>query len=470
MHVKPERGTLYREYQHLRQTHWDSIASLEEGSRAGGRYYHARLMEIYRHLIPPGSRVLELGCGKGDLLGSLEPAWGLGIDFSSGMVRQARIRHPGVEIIQADAHFLPLTGGSTFDFVILSDLLNDAWDVETLLKDLSKIAHPRTRILAEKLGLAKPNLPQNWLTVDDIHNLLYLAGFEVIRDWPEVLFPLRIPILSRGLNAILIRFWPFSLFALTNFIVARPEPLKADQHNQPSVSIIVPARNEEGNIPLIFGQLPNFGTNVELIFVEGHSTDGTYHTIEREINDHPKIPAKLQRQTGSGKGDAVRTGFELASGDIFMILDADLTVSPSDLAKFYEVVRTGRGEFANGVRLVYPMDDDAMRFFNLLGNKFFSLLFSWLLGQSIKDTLCGTKVLRREDYEVIAANRAFFGEDDPFGDFDLLLGTARLNRKIVDIPIRYRERTYGSTNISRWRHGFLLLKMAWIAARRLKFV
>ncbi|MEJ2014009.1 MAG: glycosyltransferase family 2 protein, partial [Anaerolineales bacterium] len=175
-------------------------------------------------------------------------------------------------------------------------------------------------------------------------------------------------------------------------------------------------------------------------------------------------------QTGSGKGDAVRTGFELASGDIFMILDADLTVSPSDLAKFYEVVRTGRGEFANGVRLVYPMDDDAMRFFNLLGNKFFSLLFSWLLGQSIKDTLCGTKVLRREDYEVIAANRAFFGEDDPFGDFDLLLGTARLNRKIVDIPIRYRERTYGSTNISRWRHGFLLLKMAWIAARRLKFV
>jgi hypothetical protein len=116
------------------------------------------------------------------------------------------------------------------------------------------------------------------------------------------------------------------------------------------------------------------------------------------------------------------------------------------------------------------MESQAMRFLNLLGNKFFSLTFSWLLGQSVKDTLCGTKVLWKSDYEQIAANRAYFGDFDPFGDFDLLFGAARLNQKIVDLPIRYRERTYGSTNVQRWKHGWLLLKMVLFASRRIKFV
>jgi hypothetical protein len=105
-----------------------------------------------------------------------------------------------------------------------------------------------------------------------------------------------------------------------------------------------------------------------------------------------------------------------------------------------------------------------------LGNKFFSIVFSWLLGQSVKDTLCGTKVTWKSNYEAIAANRAYFGDFDPFGDFDLIFGAAKLNMKIVDLPIRYRERTYGTTNIQRWKHGWLLLQMVWFAARRLKFV
>ena len=206
------------------------------------------------------------------------------------------------------------------------------------------------------------------------------------------------------------------------------------------------------------------GRGTELVFVEGHSTDDTYATIEREIARHPDRQCQLLRQTGKGKGDAVRLGFAHARGDVLMILDADLTVAPEDLPRFLNALRSGKGEFINGVRLVYPMQKQAMRFFNLLGNKFFSLAFSWLLGQSIKDTLCGTKVLSAADYQRIAAQRAYFGDFDPFGDFDLLFGAAKLNLKIVDLPIRYRERTYGTTNIQRWRHGWLLLQM--VAVRR----
>ncbi len=184
----------------------------------------------------------------------------------------------------------------------------------------------------------------------------------------------------------------------------------------------------------------------------------------------PATESLLLRQAGIGKADAVRLGFARARGDILMILDADLTVRPEDLPRFYEALCERHGEFINGVRLVYPMEKEAMRNLNFLGNKLFSLAFSWILGQPLKDTLCGTKALWRADYELIAANRGYFGEFDPFGDYDLIFGAAKLNRKILDLPIRYRERTYGSTNISRWRHGALLFRMVGIAALRLKFV
>ena len=234
--------------------------------------------------------------------------------------------------------------------------------------------------------------------------------------------------------------------------------------------MIVPARNEAGNIEDIFERTPEMGRGTELVFVEGHSSDDTYARIEREITRHPGRRCQLLRQTGTGKGDAVRLGFAHAGGDVLMILDADLTVAPEDLPRFLNALCAGKGEFINGVRLVYPMQKQAMRLLNLVGNKFFSLAFSWLLGQSIKDTLCGTKVLWAADYRRIADQRAYFGDFDPFGDFDLLFGAAKLNLKIVDLPIRYRERTYGTTNIQRWQHGWLLLRMVLFAARRIKFV
>lgn len=475
-------GTAAVSYRRARQTHWDDVACKLDNWKGWGGYYHQRLAQVYQFLVAPGLRVLELGCGRGDLLAALKPAVGVGVDFSVEMVERARRRHPNLRFIHTDAHELSIS--EKFDVIILSDLVNDLWDVQGVLQQVARLTTPRTRIilntysrlweqplaLSERFGLSKPRLFQNWLTVEDLTGLLRLADFEIIRHWPEILLPLRTPLLAAAANRYLAKLWPFKWFALTNFIIAQPRPQRAPMAEEPLVSVIVPARNEAGNIPAIFARTPEMGRGTELVFVEGHSSDGTYEAIQREMSAHPGRRCKLFQQTGVGKGDAVRLGFAKASGDVLMILDADLTVPPEDLPRFYKALRDGKCEFVNGVRLVYPMEKQAMRFFNLVGNKFFSLAFSWLLGQPIKDTLCGTKVLWKADYERISANRAYFGDFDPFGDFDLLFGAAKLNLKILEVPIRYRERTYGETNIDRWRHGLLLLKMVLFAAGRIKFV
>jgi glycosyltransferase involved in cell wall biosynthesis len=300
--------------------------------------------------------------------------------------------------------------------------------------------------------------------------MLDLAGFERLRSWREVLWPLRTPVIGPLLNRGAVRLWPLGHLALTNFVLARPKARAGVPPPAPTVSVVIPARNEAGNVPAIFARTPEMGGGTELVFVEGHSRDGTYAAIEREIAAHPGRRARLFRQSGQGKGDAVRRGFEHAAGDVLMILDADLTVPPELLPRFLEALRHGTGDFVNGVRLVYPMEGRAMRFLNLVGNKLFSLAFTWMLGQPVKDTLCGTKVLWAEDYRLISANRAYFGDFDPFGDFDLLFGAAKLGLKIVDLPVRYRARTYGETNIHRFRHGWLLVQMLGHAAARLKFV
>jgi len=480
--MKPENNSTFKtsaiKFQALRQAHWDAIARKRDTWRGMGSWYHSRLEQVYRFLISPGKRVLEIGSGSGNLLAAVQPAYGLGIDFSAEMITRARQRHPDLEFIQADAHDLPSIQGD-FDYIIFSDAVNELWDVQQALEQIWALCKPRTRIIfnfysrmwelplaiAQRLNLATPTLGQNWLTSLDIANMLNLAGFETIRSWQEILWPLP---LGGFFNKFLARFWLFREFTLSNFVVARPQPERYQQ--KPLVSVIVPARNEAGNIRAIFERSPKMGKQTELVFVEGHSQDNTFTEIEQQIALHPSTPSLLLRQTGIGKADAVRLGFERARGDVLMILDADLTVPPEDLPRFYEALVSGKGEFINGVRLVYPMEKQAMRSLNFLGNKFFSLAFSWLLGQPIKDTLCGTKVMWKTDYEKIAANRAYFGDFDPFGDFDLIFGAAKLNLKIVDLPIRYRERTYGSTNISRWKHGLLLLRMVAFAARRIKFV
>lgn len=461
----------------LREKHWNSVPLNQPWNLSS--YYHQWLQKIYSFAIPTHARILELGCGTGQLLDSLKPSYGVGIDFSIQAINQARKEYPHLKFELMNAESFDL-GNEQFDFIILSDLVNDVWDVQKTMEGIRKYCHSGTRIiinfhsqlwkyplrLAQKMKWATPLLTQNWFTIGDINTIFQLSGFEMLKHWSEIILPLRFPG-ANFCNRFLAKIFPFRWFALTNFIVGRP--IEMERHSESSCSVIVAARNEEGHIDELFERIPLMGENMEIIFAEGHSTDNTYAAIEKAIKNHPEKNCRLIKQPGKGKGDAVRAGFEVARGDILMILDADMTVIPEDLTRFYNAIVNSKGEFINGVRLVYPMEDKAMRFFNMIGNKFFAAAFTWLLGQPIRDTLCGTKVIWRKDYERLIANRAYFGNFDPFGDFDLLFGAAKLNLKIAEMPVRYHSRRYGETNISRWSHGFLLLKMVGFATRRIKF-
>jgi SAM-dependent methyltransferase len=465
----------------ITRQHLDKIRAFYDAAptpaKWGGRGYRQQLAHYYNLLIPAEASVLEIGCGTGELLAQLHARRKVGVDISSKQLAVARTRMPTADFhVQAGEE---LALAERFDCIIISDTLNFAADVQRLFEQLQGVAHPDTRLfvnfhnslwrplltLATWLGL-KDRQPQNsWLASADIVNLMQLAGWSPVTQQGRLLLPIRL----LGLETLVNRWLAPLLqwFCLTIMISARPsqraEPAKL------TVSVIIPARNEAGNIAAAVQRTPEMGGGTELIFVEGHSRDDTWAQIQRVQSEHPERKIKIMQQTGRGKGDAVRMGFAAATGDILMILDADLTMPPEELPKFHDAIVSGRAEFANGVRLVYPMDEKAMQFLNLCANKAFGLIFTWLLGQPVKDTLCGTKVLRRVHYERIAANRAHFGDFDPFGDFDLLFGAAKLNLKIADVPIRYKERTYGTTNIQRWKHGWLLLRMVAFAARKLKF-
>ncbi len=448
-------------------------------TREAARHYHTLLNRHFAFLIPPGQRVLELGCGLGDTLAAVKPARGVGVDFSPAMVELAKQRHPQLEFRVAEA--LAFTSAEPFDYIILSDLVNDLPDVQAVLQQLHTLAHPKTRLvlnvfnnlwkpllgLAESCGWKAPTLRQNWLSAGDVQNLLHLAGWELIKQDTRITCPLEVPLLEPLCNRWLGPLVP--PLSLAVFRVARPRPaVPPDRHY--TCTVVIPARNEAGNIEAAVLRTPELGNGTEIIFIEGHSKDHTWEEIQRVAQKYPHRNIKVLKQQSKGKGGACREAFAAATGDLLMILDADLTMPPEELPKFYEVARSGAADFVNGVRLVYPMEQEAMRFLNMLGNHFFSHAFSYLLGQRIKDTLCGTKVLFRKDYELIAQNRAYFGDFDPFGDFDLLFGAAKLNLRILDLPIRYQARTYGDTNIERWKHGLLLLRMTAFAARRLKFI
>jgi SAM-dependent methyltransferase len=450
--------------------YFDAFAEEEQSWRRRNRTYYRQIESVYRFLVPPGSSVLEIGCGSGDLLAALEPETGVGVDLSEGMVALARGRHPHLEFVVASGERLDL--GRTFDYVVLADLVPYVYDIAELFEAVARHSHPRTRVIVnsysqlwrpvlravEALGLKAPKPVRNWVTPDDLRNFFELSGLDEVLSTRRVLMPKQIPLLTTFLNGFVANLWPFNHLCLTFWIVARPRP-RADSEEQLSVSVVCPCRNEAGNVAQIVERLPEMGSATEIVFVEGGSTDDTREEIERQIAAHPERDMSLLAQSGKGKGDAVRTGFAAARHEVLMILDGDLSVDPEDLAKFYATLVRGQGELVNGSRLVYDLAPGAMRFLNLLGNKVFSFLFRAIVGQHVKDTLCGTKVLRRGDYEKIAAGRSYFGDFDPFGDFDLLLGAGKLGLKIVDLPVRYHARTYGTTNISRFRHGLLLLRM-----------
>jgi SAM-dependent methyltransferase len=461
---------------------FDHYALSVEKWRRRNEGYHRAISSLCSFYIPASARVLEIGSGTGDLLAATQPRRGLGIDISPEMVRLATSKHPNLEFRCMAAESLDC-GGEKFDYIILSDLVGFLYDIRLVFERLRSACHAQTRIiihwysllwqpilaLAERTGMKYPLPILNWTTKEDLANLLYLADFEVLRSRPHILLPKHVPLLTPFVNRFLTPLPLIRQFALTNWVVARPMRL-TENRPVPTVSVICPCRNEAGNIQQIVERLPNIGSHTELIFVEGHSKDNTLDECRRVAANTPEKDIKVLVQEGRGKGDAVRLGFAKATGDILMILDADISVAPEDLVDFYDALVSGKGDFINGCRLVYSMDSRAMRFLNLWGNKFFALLLSKLMGQPVKDSLCGTKVLWRKAYLDIAAGRTYFGALDPFGDFDLLFGAAKLNMKIIDIPVRYRERTYGSTNINRFADGSLLMRMCNKAAAKLFFI
>ncbi len=462
----------------------DRYAPERDQWRRKNDYYYRSDTNYMKFLIPQGQRVLDLGCGTGELLAELKPKEGVGVDFSEESVRQARAQFPHLEFQLGDLEdpeaLLKLDG--TFDTIVLSDTIGYLEDVQAVLENLHHLCHRRTRIViayysnfwepilrvGELLRLKMPGADMNFLPTQDIENILELSGYHAVkREWRQL-----IPRAFLGLGDLINKTFGtlpgIRRLSLRSYVVARSLHHAMDPPK--SCTVLIPCRNEKGNIEPAVKRLPSFCDDIEILFVEGHSSDGTFEEAQRVAAAYPDRDIRVMQQDGVGKGDAVRKGLDAARGEAWMILDADLTVPPEQLPKFWKALCEGRGELIQGSRLVYPMEGQAMRTINLIGNRGFSYLFSWLLNQRITDTLCGTKVMRKADYQTLQENRAYFGDFDPFGDFDFIFGASKLNMPILEIPIRYQDRAYGETQISRWRHGMLLIRMVIFAFRKLKMV
>jgi hypothetical protein len=437
------------------------------------KYLYRKLREYLDLYVRPGDRIVEIDAKETAERLKFQDHELLVLQGTSQEIGQPRVN------LEALAEFRA-------DYVLLNGNIHYEADVQDFLEKLRLALLPSTRViimfystlwkpvlrLATALGVRGKTPEENWIANEDVRNLLLLANYELVRQESKFLVPIYIPLISYLANRFLAPLPGFRQLNLLNIAVARPIGLSApDRSKAPSVSVVVPTRNEAGNIEAAILRTPQMGPDDELIFIEGNSTDTTWETIcELKKKYEGTRNIRVDRQEGKGKGDAVRKGFSLAEKEILMILDGDLTVPPEELPRFYNALTTHKGEFISGSRLVYPMEKRAMRFFNQIGNKFFAVMFSFVLGQRFKDTLCGTKVLTRENYLKLAAHRKYFGEFDPFGDFDLLFGAARMALRIVEVPVHYRERTYGETNIQRWRHGVILLRMLTFAAKRIKFI
>jgi SAM-dependent methyltransferase len=446
------------------------------------KYYIQTNINYLKFLIPKNSSVLDLGCGDGTLLNLLNAKNAVGVDFNNVLINAGKLKYPNIHYISGDFED-PLILSNikrSFDVILLSDVLSSVKDVQVTFQNLIPLCNENTRIIIAfhyLIGISvlrifskilfKSNVfNQNNFTLNDINYFLILNDYEIIHYDSRILMPWNLYGIGTFINSYIATLPIIKFLCSRRYVVARP--ILKSVRTEKSTSIIIPCRNEKGNIESAIKRIPQFCKNIEIIFVEGHSSDGTLEELERVKKLYEHYNILVTQQDGNGKGDAVRKGFELAKGDILIILDADLTVAPEDLPKFYNALNEGTGEFINGTRMIYPMEGQAMQFLNYIANTFFSWLFSWLINQRITDTLCGTKALTKYHYNEILKNRNFFGDFDPFGDFDLLFGAAKLNLKIVEVPIRYSSRIYGSTQISRFQHGWLLLKMVIYSFKKFK--
>jgi len=451
-------------------------------------YYYQRKIKLLRHLLPSPGRVLEIGCGLGQNLAGLAPEYGVGIDLCPSLIEEARTRYPASAYPHLDFRVMSAMQcgdlNEKFDTILLVNSITEIPDLLKLFSEIRKLCKPETRVvqvtynyllapvvkLSGALGLAPKHPVQNWLTRYDFLNVFTLAGFDQVREGYDMVMPFRVPLLSDWVNRYTPAIPFMKPFCMLYYSVARPMHLEMPIAN-PTVTVCVPCKNEEGNVPGLAERIPEMGGGTEIIFVDDRSTDGTAAAVDQAIQRYPDRNIRMVKGPGVNKGAACRAGFAEARNDILMILDADMTVMPEDLPAFYDAIVSGKGEFINGSRLVYPLEGGAMKFANILGNKAFALLFSYVLSQRLKDTLCGTKVIWRNDYEKILESRRHFGEVDKWGDYDWIFGAARHNLKIIELPVHYRERVFGETKMTkRFKNAWTMLKMCYAAFTRLKLL
>ena len=449
------------------------------------RYYYELLNRLLRFLVEPQKKVLSVRCDTGNVLAAVRPRNGKGIDICAEIVEIAQQRNPPFEFAVAfpdkeefQQAFKP---DEKFDYILFNDI-GDTVDVLQALRNLTPLCQRHTRVLvttynhlweplvtfAEWSGMKVPRTEQNWLSTADIRNLLKLAGFEALETHRVVLLPKYLPLLSSFLNRFCARLPFLSKLCMTQVVVARmmPTPFLPEKF---SASVVIPCKNEKGNVEDAVRRVPSLGGWTEIIFCDDRSTDGTAEEVRRVASCYPERHIRLEHGPGICKSKNVWTGFDAARGDIVMILDADLTTMPEELVYFMDVMVSGQAEFVNGSRLIYPVPKGAMNEANMLGNKFFSVAFTYLLGQRVKDTLCGTKVLWRSDWERIRPMLGSWGTEDRWGDYELLFGAAKLNLKILDLPVHYQERIYGSTKMTKvFRNGLVMLRMCWHGFLKLK--
>lgn len=463
---------------------WNSLAKTRDRSIARHPYYYREMANFFKGVVLEGQSALEAGCGTGFLLRQLPGAKRKGVDFAEAMIEEARAHADPIEFEAVNIEQQPVVG--VYDHIILCDVINELTDVWRALRHLRTSCHPETRLtltrfnpwwqpvfkMAAFLRLRTPHREQNWFTPEDVRQLLEISNFEVVREGSRILLPIYLPIFSTLLNRYVSHLPLFRALCCVQFTIARPKPDAEATPRRPllSCSVIVPCLNEKGHLASLVQRTPAMGAWTELVFVDGGSTDGTWELLEDIQRTYPG-PLKIRRlrQKGrKGKGQGVQEGFAAATGDVLMILDADLTVQPEDLPKFFLAIQEGHADYINGSRLVYPLKDKSMRFLNHMANRLFGKLLSGIVNHRLMDTLCGTKALRRESYQLIRQNKAFFGDFDPFGDFELIFGAAHLNLRIVEIPVRYQARVYGETKIRRFYHGWLLVRMMLFALKRFR--
>ena len=465
--------------------HLAKIAARRETWINRNRYYYELLNRLLRFLVEPQKKVLSVRCDIGNLLAVVRPSKGKGVDICGEIVAIARQRNPSFEFAVAfpdkeefQQAFKP---DEKFDYILFNDI-GDTVDVLQALRNLKPLCQRHTRVLvttynhlweplvtfAEWFGMKVPRTEQNWLSTADIRNLLKLAGFEALETHRVVLLPKYLPLLSSFLNRFCARLPFVSRLCMTQVVVARALPLPVLPERL-SASVVIPCKNEKGNVEDAVRRIPHLAGHVEIIFCDDRSTDGTAEGVLRVQALYPEKNIRLEHGPGVCKSRNVWTGFNAATGDILMILDADLTTIPEELPYFIDVIVSGQAEFVNGSRLVYPVPKGAMNGANMLGNKFFSVAFTYLRGQRVKDTLCGTKVLWRSDWDRIKPMLGSWGIEDRWGDYELLFGAAKLNLKILDLPVHYQERIHGSTKMTKvFRNGLVMLKMCWHGFLKLK--